>query len=66
MFGTQHLSLFLGAVFIFNGTVWCLILVSCASAISRSLRRRGQSGTILKRATGALFVGLGLRLAVSR
>ena len=58
--------LFLGAVFIFNGTLWCFVLVWCASAMSRRLRQRGPSGLILKRATGALFVGLGLRLAVSK
>jgi threonine/homoserine/homoserine lactone efflux protein len=57
--------LFLGGVFIFNGTIWCVILVWCAAAMSRRLRQRGSSGLILKKATGALFVGLGLRLAVS-
>ena len=49
--------LFLGAVFIFNGTLWCLFLVWCASAMSRRLRRQPSSGTILKRATGALVRG---------
>ena len=58
--------LFLGAVFMVNGTIWCLILVWCASAMSRRLRQGRSSGVILKRATGALFVGLGLRLAVSK
>jgi threonine/homoserine/homoserine lactone efflux protein len=58
--------LFLGAVFMFNGTIWCFVLVWCASAMSRRLRQRGSSGLILKRATGALFVGLGLRLAVTK
>lgn len=58
--------LFLGAVFIFNGTLWCLILVWCASAMSRRLRQRRSSGVLLKRLTGALFVGLGVRLAVSK
>jgi threonine/homoserine/homoserine lactone efflux protein len=58
--------LFLGGVFIFNGTIWCLILIWCASAMGRRLRERGSSGAILKRATGARFVGLGLRLAVSK
>ena len=58
--------LFRGGVFIFNGTIWCLILVWCASAMSRRLGGRGPSGLILKRATGALFVGLGLRLAVTK
>jgi threonine/homoserine/homoserine lactone efflux protein len=58
--------LFLGGVFIFNGTIWCLILVWAASTMSRRLRRNGSSSTILKRATGAIFVGLGVRLAVSK
>ncbi len=58
--------LFLGGVFIFNGTLWCLVLVLCASAMSRRLRRNRSSGLWLKRATGALFVGLGVRLALSK
>ncbi len=58
--------LFLGGVFIFNGTLWCLVLVWGASAMSRRLRRRSSYGALLKRATGAVFVGLGVRLAVSK
>ena len=57
--------LFLGAVFMFNGTLWCLFLAWCASEMSGRLRQR-TPGTLLKRATGALFVGLGVRLAVSK
>ena len=58
--------LFLGAVFVFNGTLWCLVLVWSASAISARLRGRASAGVALKRATGAVFVGLGVRLAVSK
>ena len=58
--------LFLGGVFIFSGTLWCLIVVWTASAVSRRLRTRRGSGRLLKRATGALFVGLGVRLAVTK
>ena len=58
--------LFLGGVFIFNGTLWCLVLVWGASAMSRRLREHPSSGLLLKRATGAIFVGLGARLAVSK
>jgi threonine/homoserine/homoserine lactone efflux protein len=57
--------LFLGAVFIFNGTLWCLVLVWGASAMSRRLRENGSTGVLLKRATGVIFVGLGARLALS-
>jgi threonine/homoserine/homoserine lactone efflux protein len=58
--------LFLGGVFIFNGTLWCLVLVWGASAMSRRLRAHRSSGLLLKRTTGAIFVGLGVRLAVSK
>lgn len=58
--------LFLGAVFIFNGTLWCLFLVWIASSISRRLGQQPRSGRLLTRVTGAVFVGLGLRLATSK
>jgi threonine/homoserine/homoserine lactone efflux protein len=58
--------LFLGAVFIFNGTLWCLVLVAGASVMSRRLRESPTTGALLRRATGVLFVGLGARLAASR
>lgn len=58
--------LFLGGMFIFNGTLWCLILVWGASAMSRRVRERPSSGQFLKRATGAIFVGLGAKLAISK
>ena len=58
--------LLLGGIFIFNGTLWCLVLVWGASAMRRRLRGAPSSGLLLKRATGAIFVGLGVRLAVSK
>jgi threonine/homoserine/homoserine lactone efflux protein len=58
--------LFLGAVFMFNGTIWCLILASGAAAMSRRFRERPSAGMLFKRAAGALFIGLGVRLAVSK
>ena len=58
--------LFLGAVFVFNGTLWCFFLVWAASAVKERLRGTPSSGLILKRAVGAMFVGLGVRLAVSK
>ena len=65
--GTHALSiLFLGGVFIFNGAIWGIVLVCTAAAVSRRLRRQGASGLLLKRATGAVLVGVGLRLATSR
>jgi threonine/homoserine/homoserine lactone efflux protein len=58
--------LFLGAVFMFNGTLWCLILAWGASAMSRRFRERPSAGMLFRRTAGALFIGLGVRLAVSK
>ncbi len=55
----------LGAVFFTTGILWCLVLVAGASGLSRGLRR-GLAGRVLRRAAGALFIGLGVRLAFSR
>jgi threonine/homoserine/homoserine lactone efflux protein len=58
--------LFLGAVFIFNSTIYCSLVAWFAAAISTRLRQGSSSSLLAKRATGALFVGLGLKLAVTR
>jgi threonine/homoserine/homoserine lactone efflux protein len=58
--------LFLGAVFVFNGTLWCLVLVLGASALSSRLRRNAAGARRLRQATGAVFVGLGARLALQK
>jgi threonine/homoserine/homoserine lactone efflux protein len=58
--------LFLGAVFIVNGTLWCLVLVWGASTMSRKLLGNPTTGVLLQRAAGAIFVGLGARLALSK
>ena len=58
--------LFLGSVFIVNGTLWCLFLVWAASAMSQRLRASSSAGLVLRRATGVIFVGLGVKLAVGK
>jgi threonine/homoserine/homoserine lactone efflux protein len=58
--------LFLGGLFICTGTIWCVVLAWCGSAISGRLRENPSAGALLKRASGAVFVGLGMRLAASR
>ncbi len=58
--------LFLGTVFVVNGTLWCLVLVTGAAAIGRRLRQSASVAILLRRATGVIFVGLGARLATSR
>ena len=58
--------LFLGLVFIVNGTVYCMLLVLFASTLSRKFRASRRTTTWLKRATGGLFVGLGFKLAAEK
>lgn len=58
--------LLLGLTFVTTGTLWCLVLVWCAGAISRRLREDERFSTWLHRAVGGLFVVLGIRLATSR
>jgi threonine/homoserine/homoserine lactone efflux protein len=57
--------LFLGGLFICTGTLWCLVLAWGAATMSRRFREN-MSASVLKRVTGAVFVGLGFRLAVSK
>jgi len=58
--------LFLGALFMTTGTIWCLVLAWFGSAMSRRLRANPSAGSKLTRASGAMFVGLGVKLAISR
>jgi threonine/homoserine/homoserine lactone efflux protein len=58
--------LFLGAVFVFNSTIYCTLVAWFAAGLSAHLRQGPSSSFLLRRATGALFVGLGLKLASAR
>ena len=49
-----------------TGTLWALALAWFGSAMSHRLRQNPAAGSMLKRASGAVFVGLGVRLAVSK
>ncbi len=58
--------LFLGATCLTTGTIWCLFLAMAAARVGSRLRSSVSARAILRRATGTLFVGLGVRLAVSK
>ena len=58
--------LFLGAVFTFNGTLWCVLLAAFAAEASRRLRQSEAAAGRLNKLVGALFLVLGVRLAASR
>jgi threonine/homoserine/homoserine lactone efflux protein len=58
--------LLLGATFIATGLAWCLVLAVAAARFREILARRPRAGALLSRAAGAMFVALGLRLALHR
>jgi threonine/homoserine/homoserine lactone efflux protein len=56
----------LGLTFVGTGLAWCLVLALLGGAMGAFLRRRPAFGRWLDRAAGAVFVGLGVKLAVQR
>jgi len=58
--------LVLGLTFLATGTVWCLVLALGASRVRSFFAGRPRALRGLSRASGALFIFLGLRLAASR
>jgi threonine/homoserine/homoserine lactone efflux protein len=58
--------LLLGGLFMCTGTLWCLTLVWCASAMGRRFRENPSAGVLIKRAAGALFIGLGVKMAATQ
>ena len=55
----------LGLIFFTTGSIWCLLLVFGATWMIRRFPQRAAWGGVLRKATGLLFVGLGLKLALS-
>jgi threonine/homoserine/homoserine lactone efflux protein len=55
----------LGLLFDASGTLVNLAVALGASGASARLRRSGRAARMMERATGALFVGLGVRLALA-
>jgi threonine/homoserine/homoserine lactone efflux protein len=58
--------LFLGFVFTFNGTLWNLLVAWSAARVASRLNAGGRLALWVNRTVGALFVYLGLRLALQR
>ena len=56
--------LLLGAIFTVNGTLVCIGFALAASRLGAWLKTRFQVTRLLDRATGTLFIALGLRLAL--
>jgi threonine/homoserine/homoserine lactone efflux protein len=56
--------LLLGAVFIFNGTLWCLGIAAFAAKAATRIRQSEGAIAWINRALGGLFVYLGIRVAM--
>lgn len=56
--------LLLGAIFIFNGTLWCLGIAAFASRAAARIPRSEGAIAWINRALGGLFVYLGIRVAM--
>ena len=56
--------LLLGATFITTGTIWCLVLAYSASFMTKLLRRNKSIGMSMQKLSGAVFIILGLKLAL--
>jgi len=66
--GATHATygfLLLGLTFVATGTVWVLILATAAASVRGFFERRRPAQAWLSRTMGALFVYLGVRLALS-
>jgi threonine/homoserine/homoserine lactone efflux protein len=56
--------LLLGAIFIFNSTLWCLGVAAFAARTAHRVRQSGRAMAWINRALGGMFVYLGARLAL--
>lgn len=65
---THKVSAFLtlGLSFVALGLVWCVMLAIAAARLRGAFLRRPAMATVLNRLAGAVFIGLGLRLAAAR
>ncbi|UCD91041.1 MAG: LysE family translocator [Desulfobacterales bacterium] len=57
--------LILGMTFFTTGSIWCLVLVCGSTWLKGKIQHQTPMGGITKKLTGALFVGLGVKLAFS-
>ncbi|QNM95626.1 LysE family translocator [Chitinimonas koreensis] len=57
---------FLGAVFDFNGMLWCHLLAFMAAGAGRRFKASARTAAWLNRGVGAVFLFLGIKLAFAR
>ena len=58
--------LFLGAMFVVGGTLWCLGQAMCAASATRTIRRNPALLRWLERLSGCVYIAVGLNLLRSK
>ncbi len=58
--------LILGASFLVTGTLWCLALTFFAARMTHALRHHPATGHWLHKCSGMIFIGFGLKIALTR
>jgi len=56
----------LGLILFTTGSIWCLILACCSSWLTAKFQGNGFAGGFLKKITGAVFIGMAVKLALLR
>jgi threonine/homoserine/homoserine lactone efflux protein len=56
----------LGLTFVTLGVVWCVVLAIAAASLRGWFLRRPSMATVMNRIAGAMFIALGLRLAMTK
>ena len=56
----------LGLSFVTLGVIWCLVLAIAAAKLRGAFLRRPSMAHVLNKVAGAMFIGLGLKLATAR
>ncbi len=55
----------LGATFVTTGTIWCMILVTFASALFARLKENKKSSAYINKICGLTLIGLGIQVALT-
>ena len=65
---TQKVAAFLalGLSFVTLGVIWCVVLAIAAAKLRGAFLRRPSMANVLNKVAGAMFIGLGLKLATAR
>ncbi len=58
--------LFLGSIFLFTGTLWCLIIAIFSSNMFEKFNKKDRSSWVLSKITGIIFILLGVKLFLQK